>query len=324
MVQQGDVERRHAVEEGRLHAANRRDEVVQVARVRHERERAAADEPVPLHADVGVDMKQRQRHEQDIVGALHDRGVPGLTLHAGHHVGAVGAEHAFWRAGGAAAHQQHRRIGRGHRRRRRTMPAVHEQQMGEIVIARFQHDAIAVLLLAEQREQHAQQRRKMLLDVGRDHALQPGARLHVLHAPVIASERDDGLDAVLADGAFELVFGVDRIERREDRAELPRAELRDEELRAVRQQQADAIAAPDAQRRERRGAGVAQARQLAVRHPRALEEQHRCAGPGAGGVREVVHQRAIGIGRQRGGNVRIVVGEPGRGRGHAREIVALP
>ena len=71
----------------------------------------------------------------------------------------------------------------------------------------------------------------------------PVVRLDVLDALVEARQRDDGLDAVLAERPFELVLGVDRIERRDDRADLPGAELGDEELRAVGQQQADAIAA---------------------------------------------------------------------------------
>ena len=56
-------------------------------------------------------------------------------------------------------------------------------------------------------------------------------------------QRDDRLDAVLAQRPFELVLGVDRVERRDDRAELPGAELGDEELRAVGQEQRDAVAA---------------------------------------------------------------------------------
>src|SRR5439155_5179677 len=58
------------------------------------------------------------------------------------------------------------------------------------------------------------------------------------------------VDAVIVQRFFELVLRVDRVERRDDRAELPRAEFRDEELGAVRQEQADAVAAPDAERRE--------------------------------------------------------------------------
>ena len=88
------------------------------------------------------------------------------------------------------------------------------------------------------------------------------SRLDALDALVEPRQRDDRLDAVIAQRPFELVLGVDRIERRDDRAELPGAELGDEELRAVGQQQADAIAARDAERRERRRERVAQALEL--------------------------------------------------------------
>ena len=52
MVEQRDVERRHAVEERRLDAPDRREQIGEVARIRHERDRAAADERQRLHADV--------------------------------------------------------------------------------------------------------------------------------------------------------------------------------------------------------------------------------------------------------------------------------
>src|SRR6185295_4780320 len=124
-------------------------------------------------------------------------------------------------------------------------------------------DAIPVLLLAQQREQQAEHRRKVFLDVGRDDAAYARARLDGLHARVEASQRDDGLDAVIAQRTFELVLGIGRIERGDDRAELPRREFSDRELRAVRQQQCHAVAALDAEGGERRRARVAQALELA-------------------------------------------------------------
>ena len=63
VIEERDVQRRHAVEERRLDATDGREQIGQIARIRHERQRVAVDERERLHADVGVDVKQRQRHE---------------------------------------------------------------------------------------------------------------------------------------------------------------------------------------------------------------------------------------------------------------------
>ena len=159
------------------------------------------------------------------------------------------------------------------RDRRRPSAAVHEQQVREVVVARRDRHAIAVPALAEQREQHAQQRRQVLLDVRGDDAAHRRSRLNPLHPRVEARQRDDGLDAVLAERSLELRLGVHRVQRRDDGAELPGAELRDEELRAVGQHDRDAVVAPDAERRERGRERVAQAAELGPRDGRALEQE---------------------------------------------------
>ena len=69
-----------------------------------------------LDADVRVDMKERQRREDHVALAAEHRPGPGLDLEARDHVRRVIAEHALGRAGGAAAHEQHGRIVRGHAR----------------------------------------------------------------------------------------------------------------------------------------------------------------------------------------------------------------
>jgi hypothetical protein len=264
VVEHRDVQRRHAVEERRLDAADVGEEVAEIAWVGHEGDRAADDERQRLHADVAVDMEHRQRQEGDRGRAAQRRCVPGFDLQPSHDVGAVSTEHAFGCAGRAAAHQEHCGIRRPGGRGRRLPAAVDEQQVGEVVIAGLQRDAIAVARFAKQREEHAQQRRKVLLDVGRDDPPHSGLRLHILDPLIEARQREHGLDPVVAQRTFELVLGVDRVQRRDDRPDLPGAELGDEELRAVGQQQADTIAACDPDRRERGSARVAQTIELAV------------------------------------------------------------
>jgi hypothetical protein len=115
---------------------------------------------------------------------------------------------------------------------------------------------------------------------------------------------------VIAQRAFELVLGVNRVEGADDRADLPGAELGDRKLRTVRQQQRDAIAAPDPERRERRRAGVAQSIELAPGDRRAFEEQRRLRGPLARDIREVVEKGPIRIRRQRPRDAGVVMRLP--------------
>src|SRR5207247_9677939 len=100
------------------------------------------------------------------------------------------------------------------------------------------------------------------LDVRRQHAPQRSSRLHLLDALVKPRQREDGLDAVIAQRPFELVLGIGGIQRGDDGAYLPRAKLGDEELWTVGQHQRDAIAAFDAERLQRGRADVAQAIEL--------------------------------------------------------------
>ena len=167
VVEDRGVERRHAVEERRLDALDRREQVVDVARVRHQRQRVGADERHRLHAHVGVDVEERQR-QHDVV---HPRLLGGLgpfvELQPRGHVVAVQADDALRRARRAAARQDHRAIV-GPDRHRRPLAAVRAQHRPHPRVARLRRDAVAVFLLLQQREQQPQRRRQVLLDRGRD------------------------------------------------------------------------------------------------------------------------------------------------------------
>jgi hypothetical protein len=88
--------------------------------------------------------------------------------------------------------------------------------MCEVMIARLEADSIAVACFPEQREQDPEQRRKKFLDAGRDHTANAGRGLDVLDPLVEARQRHQRPDAVLLQGAGELVLGVDRVQRRDD------------------------------------------------------------------------------------------------------------
>ena len=82
MIEQRVVQRRNAVEECRLHSANRGEQIGQIAWIGHQREGIAVDDRQALDADVRVDVEQRQRRADDVaLGAMHRCG-PRLDLDA--------------------------------------------------------------------------------------------------------------------------------------------------------------------------------------------------------------------------------------------------
>ena len=196
--------------------------------------------------------------------------------------------------------------------------------MREIVVARCERYAVAVTLFAEGRKEETQKRRKIFFDVRRDHALERRPRLDALHAPVESGERDDVLDAVFAERQLELAIRVGRIQRRHDGANLPRAELRDHELRAVRHQERNTIAATNSERRERRRAGVAQTVELGVCGFRSLEKERRLIRVIARREGDVIEDRAVRVGRERRRDALVVMSEPRRCRIHQRRNSNTP
>src|SRR4030095_5716433 len=105
---------------------------------------------------------------------------------------------------------------------------------------------------------------QVLLDRGRDDTLGAGAPLHLLDARIERSHRNDGLRPGRVKHLLELAFAVSGIHADDDGADLPRTKLGDEELRAVRQQQRDAVALADSKTPERSCEGRALLIELAV------------------------------------------------------------
>ena len=147
-------------------------------------------------------------------------------------------------AGRAAAHQHDGGIV-GRRGRRATEVAPYRcgvlQAILKPLIARLELDAVAALLFLEQREQHAQQRRQILLDARRDDALHRRLALNFLQALVERRQRDDDLDARRSSAAREA--------RRRCRADSAAARWRPPSTRRARQSEiADSSAAASATR----------------------------------------------------------------------------
>ena len=82
VIQEGDVERGHADEEGRFDTADRGQQIGEVPWIRHQRDRIAADKPESLDADVRVDVEERQRRDDHVALAAEHRPGPGLDLEA--------------------------------------------------------------------------------------------------------------------------------------------------------------------------------------------------------------------------------------------------
>ena len=135
-----------------------------------------------------------------------------------------------------------------------------------------------------------------------------GSRLKALHAIVVSRQRDDDRGAAFAQRRFELSLRVDRVERSDDGPELPGAELGDEKLRAVGQQERDPVAAHDTEGRQGRCARVAQALERSVADGRPFEQERRMVGRRACRVGQIVEKRPARVGRERGRYPGIVAG----------------
>src|SRR4051812_1941148 len=113
----------------------------------------------------------------------------------------------------------------------------------------------------------------MLLDVRCDDAFDRRGVLKRLDLLVEPVEHDQRRRAGRDKRVVHLAFGVRRVERTRDRPDLPRPELRNEELRTVRKTNRDAVTPLDALSGEGSRECVAVALQLRIRDSGALEEQ---------------------------------------------------
>src|SRR5262249_40584638 len=110
----------------------------------------------------------------------------------------------------------------------------------------------------------------------------------------------------------------------DNRANLPRAELRNEELGTVGEQQGNAVLALDPERRKRRSADVAQLVELAEGQPGALEEDGRVVRLLSRGVGEIVEKSAVRVRRERRRDAVIVVRQPRRAHVRLQTVYREP
>ena len=186
----------------------------------------------------------------------------------------------------------------------------------EPVIARLEMDAMTILFLFEQREQHTQHRRQIFLDTGRNKFSNVRLRLNLLQPLIKRREHHCDCRVRRAQGLRELICAIKRIEREDDRPGFPRADLGDQKLRAIGEHQRDSVAATDAETRQRAAKPIAGSIQLGIRQPPALEQHRRRVGRERRVLAQVVDEALFRIRRKRGGNVAIVMSKP---RLHSRQ-----
>jgi hypothetical protein len=156
-------------------------------------------------------------------------------------------------------------------------------------------DPVAFPGLLEQREEQAQRRWQVFLDRRRDDPLDDGSPLHALQPVVEGRQRHDRLGACGVEDLLHLALAVGGVYGDDDGAGLPRAELRDEELRAVREQNRDAIPFADAEFPECCRERCALTVELTVRDGASLEQQRGGAAVLAHERAQVVQQRLVGV-----------------------------
>ena len=196
VVQERLEEGRHAGHERGPCLPDRLHHIGDVARIGHQRDAAAPDDRDTLEAHRGKHVEERQAAQKAFVpidqGALE----PFADLHPGHDERLVAGEGCLRYAGGAAREEDQARIERidGHLRPRRLR--VLPDQLAELEIAGLQRDAVPLLLLLQQREQHHQHGRQIFANVGGDHPAHGSLGLHPLDLVIKeARQHDDCLGA---------------------------------------------------------------------------------------------------------------------------------
>ncbi len=236
-----------------------------------------------LHADARIYVKQGQRDQRDIVRRVFRRMQPQVQLHARRHETTMRADNGLRQTRRATAHQHDGRIVwfggatevAPYRCVRRPM-RLGLQTVLKPGVAGLEIDPMAVFLFLEQREERAKKRRQVFLDAGGDDVPDLRIALKVFHPFVKRRQRDDDLDAGRVERLPQFGAGVERIQGQHRGPRLPRPNLGNQELRAIRQQEGDAVSLLHTRFHERGGEPVAQPIEIRVRDSVALEQDRRC------------------------------------------------
>jgi len=140
----------------------------------------------------------------------------------------------------------------------------HELCEGMLARGAVDRRAVPLPLFAREREQHTEKCREVLLDVGEDQVPNRRPVARRTRDGVEPRERDERLGPGVRELPAQLGRGVKGVAWDHDRARAQRAIEGDDELRAVGQEQRDAIAFANAERLEARGEAVREAIEFGV------------------------------------------------------------
>ena len=310
VIEQGVEQSGDAMQDGGTLFAQRGDQIVEVARVGDD-DHGPAGEQGGVEGHVAVDVEEGHDQGEAVVPvAEHGAGV-GVELGSGDDQGAVRGEDGLGLTGGAAAEEQDGGVGgpdwkRGGRGRGETL-----QEVGKILVAVAQLDAVAFLLLLEQGEEQGEMGGQEVLDMAGDDALDGGAGLDGFDLIVEGVEGDNGLGLALDEGVLELPLGVGGVDGAKDGAGLPGAELGDDGLGRVGEEGGDPFAAGDTEGEQGGGECVGEGGEAGVGEVQAFEDEGGVLGTLAHGVGEDVEEGEVRVGLEGAGEEGVVGFEPG-------------
>ena len=216
----------------------------------------------------------------------------------------------------ATTHEEYRVVIDARAMRGRSLAGVPSEQRGKHRVAIPERGAVASPFFQEEGEDHPQQRGEPLLDARDDDLLHRGhPSLRPLHAIIEGGEGHDHLRRCRGHRPHELIFGVNRIQRDEDRPNLPRRELHHEELRAVGEEDSNPVPRADPHRVQCAGEGIALPSERPPADVRPLEVEGRRVGASPHRVVDIVEEDPLRVGRQGCWHAGIIMPKPGMG-GH--------
>src|SRR5881396_3263454 len=180
MGQHGVIERRDGGEDGGTRLLDRSQEIVQVPGVGDEHRRVSPHQRRAENAHVPSDVKRRKHERDAVVPLLEDGAEPTVELQRRHQYAAMSQQGRLRDPRRATREHEQRGVGwsrAGARRRRRGGGPDHRLKPH---VPGRQRDPVPFLPFLEQGVREPEQARQELLDVGRDHDFERGARLEVI------------------------------------------------------------------------------------------------------------------------------------------------
>ena len=265
MVVDGVIERWHAGEERRAECFDIAQHIINIARVGHQHDLAAAVDAGADHNDQAIDMKERNRAEEDLV---FGRRIEQVEYAFGHqHVGdqtAMPRHGGFGHAGCAARILEDRQVigAYGHIW---LLAIIFCQHILEPVIAiRELRDKVPVFLFTGDCEEQFGEPRQVFLDVGCDDRFDFGARLYFFDESIKQRHAKHKLGIAIVDLMRHFLGGIGRISGCHDAAGFQNGVEADDKSDRIGHDDCDAIALLQPHIQQRRRQRIRRAVQLFI------------------------------------------------------------